>query len=118
MKWTVLNTMKSADGFWRTVLPFAITSEMAKTPRRQKMPVQLATGVHQRDCVLVGIDEAQEPTAKYELEDGTQITMRHIIQEIWRVENEYDHAGNPVYIIKATPVINTIPADNLKRKVN
>ena len=91
---------------------------MPSQPRKQKMSVQTPQGSQIKDCVLVEIVDAKEAPLKYTLEDGSVLTIRHLVQEIWRVEGEYDQENNPMYVIKAANMVNILADPKLKRPVN
>lgn len=71
-----------------------------------------------KDCVFVDVVESRETPSKYTLEDGSMLTVRQVVQEIWRVEGEYDNENNPIYVIKATGIISVVPDPKLKRPTN
>jgi len=74
---------------------------------------------HGVDAVEVLIDDSSEKWSEYKLKDGTTIRMKQTVLEISRALNEYDPEGNPMYQIKAQPVITVIDIpEGLKRKVN
>ena len=86
--------------------------------RKQKMMVVTPQGPRSKDCVYVDVIDSKEPPSKYTLEDGSILTLRQVIQEIWRVEGEYDHENNPLYVVKAAAIISVIPDPKFKRPTN
>jgi hypothetical protein len=87
-------------------------------PRKEKMLVQTQSGPQMRDCVEVEIKESNEPWSKYTLEDGTHITLKQVAIECWRVIDEFDPIGNPIYFFKGSMVTNATVPQSLKRKTN
>jgi len=81
---------------------------------RQKLAVPPSGQL--RDSILVKILEREEPPSVYVLEDGTRLTARTLITEVWRVEGEYDVEGNPMYVTKAGGVITVTSPVELRRK--
>lgn len=90
---------------------------MPDSPRRQKMNVLTPQGPRLKDCILVEIVDAKELPSKYNLDDGSLLTLRHVVQEIWRVEGEYDNENNPLYIVKAVGFVHVVPGPD-KRPIN
>jgi hypothetical protein len=52
---------------------------------------------------------------EYYLSDGTSLRMKVVMTEVWRVVDEYDQEGNPVYITKSANVLTIIAAEGLRR---
>lgn len=71
-----------------------------------------------KDCVLIEIVESNEPWAKYKLADGTQVSIKQVVMEAWRVEDEFDSEGNPLYFFKGSMVTNSSSPEILKRKTS
>lgn len=53
---------------------------------------------------------------KYLLHDGSEIKVKAVVANIFRVEGEYSPNGDPIYSVTASLIINTLSPDNLKRK--
>jgi len=53
---------------------------------------------------------------EYAVEDGTIIKMKLVVTEVTRVDDLYDAAGNPVYVIASTNVTSVSPPESLRRK--
>lgn len=86
-------------------------------PRRTKIPYPAGSD-RMVDAVSVEISNASEPWCDYELSDGSVIRIKTIVSEIWRIENEFDANGNPVYYVKATNVLNVSPPGEITRTTN
>jgi hypothetical protein len=91
---------------------------MAKRPKVQRTTkVQVTPGGPQVDAVEVPIADHTERWSDYELEDGTIIKVKQVPLEILKVIDHYDPDGNPLYVLKAQPIVNVsyVP-EKLKRK--
>lgn len=83
-----------------------------------KRKVQIVAGGPMVDGVDVPVDESNEKWSEYTLQDGTVLRLKQVLTEVVRTEG-YDSEGNPVYVIKAQPVLSIVAvADNLKRKTS
>ncbi len=73
-------------------------------------------GGRQVDATEVDFQTRKEDWNEYQLMDGSEIKMKLVVSEIFRIEGLYDNEGNPTYQIKSTnlPVVKS--PDNLKRK--
>lgn len=69
----------------------------------------------EKDAERVDIQQANEYWNEYLLADGSIIKLKVVATEVWRVENEYDADGNPVYLVKSQNVLNIISPDQLRR---
>lgn len=87
------------------------------TERKQK--IQLVPGGPSVDAVEVSVDESSEKWSEYKLSDGSRIRLKQVLMEVSRVDGTFDQEGNPLYVIKAQPVMAVVEVkDKLKRKVN
>lgn len=85
----------------------------------RKTKVQLVSGGPFVDAVEVPVSESSEKWSEYKLEDGTTIRVKQVVLEIMRAVGEYDPDGNPMYSMKAQPIVSIVDVPNrLKRKVN
>ncbi len=53
----------------------------------------------------VNIIESVERFSQIRLDDGTIINIKASPQEVSRIENKFDHNGNPVYVVNSTNVV-------------
>ena len=81
---------------------------------RRKLPV--GPGGKLKDATLVPIEESQEKSSTYRLADGSEITLRIVVTEIWRFDGEYDQEGNPAYLIKSGNMATVHAPETLRRK--
>jgi hypothetical protein len=85
----------------------------------RKTKVQLVPGGPLVDGVEVPIDESSEKWSEYKLEDGTTLRIKQVLMEVVRATGQYDPEGNPMYAIKAAPILSVVHVpDNLKRRTN
>lgn len=68
-----------------------------------------------REAEAVDPVEATRPWADFLLADGTRLRMNVLIDGVYRILDEYDNRGNPVYFVSARTVASTIsPEEMLK----
>lgn len=61
--------------------------------------------------------EANEKWTELTLEDGSTLRVKLNVIGILRPDNQYDPAGNPMYIVNATPTIAIVSVpERLKQK--
>ncbi len=80
---------------------------------RRKVPVR--PGETPKEAELVPINQSQEYWNEYILQDGSVVRLKTVATEIWRVLDEFDQDGNPVYVVKSGNIVNVIGAENLRR---
>lgn len=86
-------------------------------PPLRKTKVQTTPNGAQLDGFEIPVRTANEKWSEYELEDGTVIRMKQVVFEIIRVVDTWDAEGNPMYVTKASPVLNIVSVpDSLKKK--
>lgn len=69
-----------------------------------------------REAELVPVKSSSEHANVYELEDGSLISLKVVVTEIWRIEGVYDADGNPAYITKSGNVVTVTAPENLRRR--
>jgi len=82
------------------------------------MAVATLQGQQMKDCVLMEVVDSKESPSKYTLDDGSVLAIRQVVQEVWRVEGEYDQENNPLYVVKTATIMNVIADPELKRPTN
>lgn len=50
----------------------------------------------------------------YQIGDGSTLKMRTVVAEIIRVDGEYTDAGEPIYTVKSTSILNVEVPGNLR----
>jgi hypothetical protein len=53
---------------------------------------------------------------KYILHDGTELKLKAIVADIFRVDGQYTPAGEPLYSVNASLIVNTNAPEHLRRK--
>lgn len=86
---------------------------MVDIHRRSKFP---GPNGQLSDAELIDVTESKEPWSEYSLDDGTIVRVKNIILEVWRFVDQYDPQGNPVYLVKASPIINVTAPQQLRKK--
>ena len=95
-----------------------VARERIHTVAERKVRVQLVAGGPMVDGMEVPVNESNEKWSEYKLEDGTTIRVKQVVMEVIR-SSEYDPEGNPMYAIKAQPIVAIVDVpDNLRRKTN
>ena len=69
-----------------------------------------------RDAELIPVKTAKELVNVYELEDGSVISFKVVVTEIWRVDGVYDNEGNPSYIVRSANIVTITAPENLRRR--
>jgi len=54
---------------------------------------------------VVGFRATGEHWNEYLMDDGSVVKLKPVVTEIVRVPDQYDGAGNPVYIVQSTNVL-------------
>ena len=83
-------------------------------PIRRKMP--LGPGGPQADMELVEVQSAQESWNQYLLGDGSTVKLKAVVTEIWRVVDQFDGEGNPMYFVKSSNIVTVNAPDELRKK--
>jgi hypothetical protein len=66
--------------------------------------VMINFGGRQVEATPVDVNQSTERWNEYLLEDGTVLKMKLILKKVFRVSNEFDTEGNPVYVMQSTNV--------------
>jgi hypothetical protein len=56
-----------------------------------------------------------EPWTEYLLDDGTVVRLKLVVTAAYRVKDQWDPEGNPVYVLTSTNVVKTSSPDNLRK---
>jgi hypothetical protein len=81
---------------------------------RRKGKVVQAPGTPPKDAELMEILKSDEKWSVYDLDDGTQLRLRTMVSEVWRVIGEFDAELNPLYVVKAQGAMSVIAPENIK----
>lgn len=72
----------------------------------------------ERDAELIPIKTSNENSNVYELEDGSVLSLKTVVTEIWRVDDVYDQEGNPFYLTKSTNIATVTSPQKLRRQTS
>jgi hypothetical protein len=67
--------------------------------------VQQVPGGPFLDAVEVFVEESSEKWSEYKLSDGTKFRVRQVPLQVTRLVGQYDLDGNPLYFMKAQPIV-------------
>lgn len=81
--------------------------------RRQ---VTVAPGGPSRDAELVEVQQSSEQWNQYLLGDGSVVRMKTVVTEVWRLIDEYDQEGNPVYLVRSRNVLAVTTPDEMRKQ--
>ncbi len=81
---------------------------MAK--RRINLPGRGPTEVDE-----IGFRPLAEHWNEYLLDDGTTVRTKLVMVSAYRLPDEYDAEGNPVYVLNSTNVVKTDSPDELRK---
>ena len=82
-------------------------------PIRRKITVQ--PGQPPKEGELVEVQSAQESWNQYLLTDGTVLKSKAVLTEVWRILDEYDQDGNPLYVVKSGSMLVVNAPDELRK---
>ncbi len=68
------------------------------------------------DATEIDFQTRKEEWNDYQLMDGSVVKIKLVVTEIFKVPDEYDNEGNPVYVVRSKNVLAIRSPDNLKRK--
>jgi hypothetical protein len=98
----------------------ATQTEVSRNPggafvadRKRKIPLP---GVGMVDAVDVGVAESTEKWSEVKLDDGSIIRVKLAVVGALRVEGHHDPEGNPMYSLKANPVMTVVSSPDHLRK--
>ena len=69
------------------------------------------------DATEVDFQTRKEDWNEYQLMDGSFIRMKLVVSEIFKVPDEYDEEGNPVYVVRSNNVLVVRSPDNLRKRM-
>ena len=69
------------------------------------MPKKIMFNNEEVVATKVNIIESVERFSQIRLDDGTIINIKASPQEVPRIENKFDHNGNPIYVVNSTNVV-------------
>lgn len=69
------------------------------------------------EAMPIEINQGDEHWNQYLLDDGTTLKVKLVTTRVLRIENKYDHEGNPIYLVQSTNVLAVNSPLSLKRKI-
>jgi hypothetical protein len=73
-------------------------------------------GGHEFMAEPIEFEIDKEAWNSYVLHDGTTMKLRVVLAEVLRVEGQYAPNGDPLYIVNASTVVNTVAPESLRKK--
>jgi hypothetical protein len=64
---------------------------------------------------IVPITKSAENWSEFTLADGSKVRLRPIVASVRHIVGQYNAQGDPVYVLQATMVVDTIAAENLRQ---
>jgi len=65
---------------------------------------------------LVEVGQTNEKWNEYLLDDGSVLKMKLVLKKVFRVIDQYDPDGNPVYVAESQNIVTVNAPGNLRRK--
>jgi hypothetical protein len=89
------------------------------------MPIELQ-GMAQRKRTVPGPDGPVEATVmgfrtptehwtEVLLDDGTVIKLKLVVTDVYRIDDQYDDEGNPMYVVRSQNILRVDAPDNLRK---
>jgi len=82
-----------------------------------KRKISLGSGGPLKEAELIEVRQGNEYWNDYLLSDGTALKMKTVVSEVWRVVDEYDNDGNPIYFVRSSNILNINAPDELRKTV-
>jgi hypothetical protein len=73
-------------------------------------------GGGQSDATSIDVNQSSEQWNTYLLDDGSTLRAKLIVTKVFRVDNNYDVEGNPVYIFHSQNICAVQSPENLRKK--
>ncbi len=65
---------------------------------------------------LVSVRSSQEYWNEYLLDDRSTLKFKTVVTEVYRIEDQHDAEGNPVYFVKSVNVLSVNAPEDLRKK--
>ena len=86
---------------------------MKNVPRTRKVPLPDGS---EGEAEIIGFRPNTENWNDYLLDDGTVLRMKLVVTEVLRVNDQYDQAGKPVYLVQSANVVAVDAPDELMKE--
>lgn len=80
------------------------------------MSDKIKVGGKEVDAELVEVAQAREVWNEYLLDDGSVLKMKLVLKKVYRLLNQFDPQGNPVYLVESQNILTTNSPDGLKNR--
>ena len=67
------------------------------------------------DAFEVEFSPLREDWNAYQLADGTRVRMKVVVASVFRIIDQYDAQGNPVYVVQSSNVLSVDSPGHLKK---
>ena len=64
----------------------------------------------------VPFQASREPWTEYLIEDGSVIKIKTVATEVVRLDDHYDQAGDPIYVLKSTQIVAVSANEKLRKQ--
>jgi hypothetical protein len=68
------------------------------------------------DAELIDVSQSSERWNEYLLDDGSVLKIKFILKKVYRLPNEFDPQGNPIYLAESQNILSSTSPDHLKRR--
>lgn len=68
------------------------------------------------DATMLTFRTTAEDFNEYLLDDGTVVKLKVVVTEVARIDNLYDPAGNPVYVVQSANVMAIDSPDEMRKQ--
>jgi hypothetical protein len=82
---------------------------------RRKGMIVSEPGQPEKAAELMEVVKSDERWNVYDLDDGTQLRMKAVVLEIWKLIDEFDADGNPKYVVRAQGTMSVLAPEALKK---
>ena len=82
-------------------------------PTRKKIVVQ--SGQPPKEVEPVSVQSTQENWNEYLLSDGSVVKTKTVLTEVFRVIDEYDAEGNPIYVLRQGGILVVDAPEGLRK---
>lgn len=73
-------------------------------------------GIVEKEAIELDILENSDKWSSVKLSDGAELRYQHPILKAYRLKNEYDPEGIPIYVVNHAPILTCSVPDALKKK--
>lgn len=77
--------------------------------------IALGPGGPLKDAERVDVQQSSEQWNEYLLADGSVIRLKAVVTDVWRIVDEYDKEGDPVYVVNSRNVVTVTSPDELRK---